>query len=175
MPNTPANFPLELLMGLLQQKRLPMQASPELTQHLAQYRGGRAPSASRLPTDSTNVIDPIGQMGGGPIGARNAEPPPISRDPWFDEVRPPEDMFRQSSGPGEFDSGRQVLAKDLMRAVGIEPGGSYDRYFSQLMETEPSFVQRIARQMGLSTEGLDRRGIASLLADEFASFNARPY
>lgn len=67
----------DLLRLLLSQQRMPMQASPELSSYMAQRAGP-------LPTrpDMTNVLDPGGWV---PEMSRGL-PPPISRDPWFDQI-----------------------------------------------------------------------------------------
>ncbi len=163
MARPPINYVNELIGGLVSNKRLPMQPSPGLQRHLSEYRSRRA----GRPNDMTNIIDPMNMVGA-------ERPPGISVDPWFDpdagDLPPFEKVLGGAASSSRIqDPGleRTTLVSDMMRATGIEPRGSYDRYFSQLMEVNDAFIKRVARQLGLSTDSVSPNELRSLLATEF--------
>lgn len=187
----------DLILQLMQQggrRGLPMEASPELAQYLRQ--AGSAPSG---PSDMTNVADLTGQLPdnlqydreGWPVGTESwraphqgpaggnvtpfpEQPPPISRDPWFDDAlaQTPDTPREPTFGGDEWANQRYTLVGDVMQALGIEPRGSFDRYYSQLLEVDDAFITRMAQTLGITTDQPPNI-IRHLLAAEFETFGSR--
>lgn len=148
----------------------------------AKQRLGARPSASlneyvHRRTDPTLAANPFPEMNPpleGP-GYMNAPSPeaetPISRDPWFNEDPSMPDPGEPTLGGAEWAKQRETLVLDMMRAVGIEPRGSYDRYYSQLKEIDDAFIKRIAQKLEIN-EGavVSPDALRSLLATEFEAF-----
>lgn len=191
------NFPRELLMGLLNNTKLPMKASPELERYL-QSASTRAQAP--LPGPGSN--------------------PPISKDPWFDTPNPPVESTTPATpqeyfiwqtneegqqarldgpyaSPDEAQSAlqefpapknsrleigpssgpeaqvdplyRKTLVKDMMRATSVQPGRGWKEYFDTLKDVPEPFVKRIAQQLELNSD-LDMNTLRGLIATEFEHY-----
>lgn len=123
----PGDKVAEAIMMLMQQGRqrgMPMEASPELMQYLANVRTSTPDAAS---FDSMNVDLMPTRETPEDLYARFAGvemPPPISRDPWFDQELPPVD-FEVTEGTGQtMDPARAEEMRAFMRDLmgGPQPG-----------------------------------------------------
>lgn len=171
-----ANPHLDLLLQLMggAKSRLGARPSPELSEYVTRRTD---PALAQNPLPGVNPPLP------GP-----GSNPPISRDPFFDELMTSEyvgDPRRQfdelqpdeqpTLGGAEWANQRQTLILDMMRAVGIEPRGSYDRYYSQLKSVDDAFIKRIAQKLELNENmNISPDALRSLIATEFEAFGHTP-
>lgn len=100
----------------------------------------------------------------------------------FDELQPDE-LPRSSAGQAaattneptlggaEWAKQRQTLVADVMRAVGIQPGGTHDSYFQQLKNVDDGFINRLTQKLGLNEDiAINPDTARLLLANEFEAF-----
>lgn len=150
----PRNDALESILMLLGNKRMPMVASPELERMIGPYARDQLGETTGMPIDMTNVLDPNDTLGSYNRSASASAPPPISRDPWFDEA----------------NGGPSVKASEMMDMYSMPRGQPPEYYLNILKGMSDQRVSQMAEM--LYGNRLEPKLAREILATNFSASSA---